>query len=174
MPTLPTLRALLIDELKDLYFAEKKLVKAIPKLAKAAEDSKLKATLTAHLTQTRGHVARLERAFSALGVAAAPKTCHAMVGLVQEGAEAIEAKGPSAVRDANIIGAAQRVEHYEMAGYGTAKAFAEALGEHKVVSLLQATLAEEGDANLKLTKISRSVNRAALISGNDEVFVTAA
>ncbi len=162
MSTLPTLHALLIDELKDLYHAENQLLKALPKMAKAATNPELKAGFTAHLAQTRGHVARLVKAMKILGVPAKGKVCHAMMGLVEEGAEAIATKGPDAVRDAALIGAAQRVEHYEMAGYGTARAFAQALGETPVADLLQATLDEEGQTNRDLTAISTAVNAQAL------------
>jgi ferritin-like metal-binding protein YciE len=173
MSSLPNLRALLIDELRDLYFAERQLVKAIPKLAGASTDTELKSAFKGHLRQTRGHVARLARAMKLLGTPVKGKTCHAIVGLIKEGGEAIGTEGPAPVRDANLIGAAQRVEHYEMAGYGTARAFAEALGERKVVDLLQATLDEEGGANEKLTEISAGINRAAL--GADALqFITAA
>ena len=164
MSSIPTLHALLIDELKDLYFAENQLVKALPKMAKAAADPELKEAFTGHLAETRGHVERLAEALKMLGAPLKGKTCHAMVGLVEEGGEAIGTKGPSAVRDANLIGAAQRVEHYEMAAYGTARAFAQALGESKVADLLDATLEEESEANEKLTAISEAVNADALAS----------
>jgi len=162
MSSIPTLEALLGDELKDLYFAENQLLKALPKMAKAAANPELKAGFVAHLAQTRGHVTRLARALKILGLPPKGKTCHAMLGLVKEGGEAIETKGPAAVRDANLIGAAQRVEHYEMAGYGTARAFAEVLGENEVADLLQETLDEETATNEKLTKISSVVNAGAL------------
>jgi ferritin-like metal-binding protein YciE len=165
MSSLPNLRALLIDELRDLYFAEHLLVKALPKMARAATDPDLKAAFTGHLKQTRGHVERLSRAMGILETRVKGKTCHAMEGLVKEGGEAIEADGPDEIRDANLIGAAQRVEHYEMAAYGAARAFAKALDEKDVVALLQATLDEEGAANKKLTKIAGSVNSAALEVG---------
>lgn len=155
---------LLINELKDLFFAENQLLKALPKMAKAATNSKLKAGFTGHLRQTREHVKRLAKALKILGCAPRGKTCHAMLGLVKEGAEAIETKGPAAVRDAGLIGAAQRVEHYEMAGYGTARAFALALKENAVAKLLQETLSEEGETNQKLTEISVAVNADALSS----------
>jgi ferritin-like metal-binding protein YciE len=165
MSSIPTLNALLIDELKDLYFAENQLVKALPKMAKAATNSALKAGFTGHLAQTRGHVTRLTQALKILGLPAKGKTCHAMLGLVEEGGEAIETDGPDAVRDANLIGAAQRVEHYEMAAYGTARAFAQALGENEVADLLQETLTEEGETNKKLIKIASTVNADALAAG---------
>lgn len=165
MPSIPTLHALLIDEIKDLYHAENQLLKALPKMANAATNAQLKVGFNSHLKQTRGHVARLARAMRILDLPVKGKTCHAMLGLVEEGAEAIATKGPAAVRDAALIGAAQRVEHYEMAGYGTARAFAQTLGESQVAALLQATLDEEGDTNKALTEISISVNSGALAVG---------
>jgi len=163
MSLLPTLRALLIDEIRDLYFAENKLLKALPKMAKAATNPKLKEGFRHHLAQTLTHVDRLAEALTSLGCPVKGKTCHAMLGLIEEGAEAIDVEGPAAVRDAALIGAAQRVEHYEMAGYGTARAFAQALKESSVARLLQATLIEEGATNQALTKISFVVNADALV-----------
>jgi ferritin-like metal-binding protein YciE len=165
MSVIKNLNALLIDELKDLYYAEKHLVKALPKMAKAASSSELKDAFTGHLEETKGHVERLEQAFEILGESAKTKTCHAMDGLIKEGGEAIDMDGPSALRDADLIGAAQRVEHYEMAAYGTARAFAEALGQDDVVALLQSTLDEEGNANKKLNTIASTVNSEALHVG---------
>jgi len=162
MSSILNLNALLIDELKDIFYAEKQLVKALPKMAEAATNPALKAAFTGHLEETRGHVARLTEAFEILGAPAKGKTCHAMVGLIEEGGEAIEMDGPSSIRDANLIGAAQRVEHYEMAAYGTARAFAQALGEDEVAALLQATLDEEEAANKKLMKIASTVNLEAV------------
>ena len=162
MSTVPSLQALLIDELQDLYHAENQLVDALPKMAEAATNPELKAGFVRHLEETRVHVERLEQVFDTLGESAKGKTCHAMKGLVEEGAEAIKLKAPSAVRDAALIGAAQRVEHYEMAGYGTARAFAEALGESSAAVLLQQTLDEEGAANKTLTEAARTVNAEAL------------
>jgi len=165
MSSIPTLHALLIDEIKDLFHAENQLLKALPKMAKAATSPDLKAGFAGHLAETHGHVTRLTQSLKILGLPPKGKPCHAMIGLVEEGAEAIEMKAPTAVRDAALIGAAQRVEHYEMAGYGTARAFAQALGENEIAGLLQATLDEEGATNKKLTKISRTVNASALASG---------
>ncbi len=161
MSTILSFDALLIDELKDLYFAEGQLVKALPKMAKAASNPDLKAAFIGHLAQTRGHVTRLAQALKILGRPPKGKTCHAMLGLVKEAAEAIEMKGPDEVRDSNLIGAAQRVEHYEMAAYGTARAFAHVVGENQVADLLQKTLDEEGQANNKLTQIAAIVNANA-------------
>lgn len=162
MSSIPNLHALLVDELKDLYDAENQLVKALPKMVKAATNPELKAGFSAHLEQTQDHVKRLSEALKLLKEPVKGKTCHAMAGLIEEGAEAIETKGPDAVRDAALIGAAQRVEHYEIAGYGTARAFAQALGETDVVELLQATLDEEGETNKQLTEISDVVNADAV------------
>ncbi len=164
MASIPTLHALLIDELKDLFHAENQLLKALPKMAKASANTDLRAGFNGHLGQTRVHVARLAKALKILGLPPKGKPCHAMLGLVEEGAEAIAMKAPASVRDAALIGAAQRVEHYEMAGYGTARAFAQALGETQIADLLQATLDEEGETNRKLTDISDTVNTAALVA----------
>jgi ferritin-like metal-binding protein YciE len=161
----PTLHALLIHELKDLFYAENHLIKALPRMARAATNAELKAGFTAHLAETRTHVTRLTEALKILGLPAKGKVCHAMLGLIEEGAEAIDLKGPAAVRDAALISSAQRVEHYEMAGYGTARAFAQAVGENRVAQLLQQTLDEEGDTNKKLTVISETVNAAARDGG---------
>ena len=161
MPALNSLRDLLIDELRDLHDAENRLVKALPKMAKAASHEELKEGFQEHLEQTRDHVDRLERCFKLLGEKARSKTCHAMKGLIEEGNEAIQDEAPDAIRDAKMIGAAQRIEHYEIAGYGTARAFAETLGETKVANLLQETLDEEGDTNKRLTAIAESVNEEA-------------
>jgi ferritin-like metal-binding protein YciE len=166
MSSIPNLRSLLIDELHDLYFAENLLVKALPKMAKAASDTELRAAFTGHLAETKGHVARLASAMKLLGIPVKGKTCPAMEGLVKEGAEAIDTDGPEAIRDANLIGAAQRVEHYEMAAYGVARAFARELGESGVAELLQATLDEEGAANKKLTKIAAMVNSEAFVAAS--------
>ena len=161
MPAIKSLRDLLVDELRDLHNAENQLVKALPKMAKAASHEELREGFQEHLEQTKGHVDRLERCFKILGEKAKGKMCHAMKGLVEEGAEAIESDSPDMVKDANLIGAAQRVEHYEIAAYGTARAFAETLGETKIVNLLQQTLDEEGETNKRLTAIAEEVNEQA-------------
>lgn len=168
MAALNSLRDLLIDELRDLHDAENRLVKALPKMAKAASHDELKEGFQEHLEQTRDHVDRLERCFKLLGEKARGKTCHAMKGLIEEGNEAIQEDAPDAIRDAKMIGAAQRIEHYEIAGYGTARAFAETLGETKVANLLQETLDEEGDTNKKLTVIAESVNEEANMGGEED------
>ena len=161
MTTIASLNDLLIDELRDLYNAENQLVKALPKMARAASHPELKKGFTKHLAQTKGHVQRLLRAFKLLGVPPKGKTCHAMAGLVTEGGEAIGMKGPAEIRDANLIGAAQRVEHYEIAAYGCARAFAAKLARDDVASLLQSTLDEEGETNKILTDLAAEVNDAA-------------
>jgi ferritin-like metal-binding protein YciE len=168
MPAVNSLRELLVDELKDLYNAENQLLKALPKMAKAASHEELKEGFTKHLEQTRGHVDRLDRALKILGEKAKGKVCHAMQGLVEEGTEAIEIEAPDAIRDAKLIGAAQRVEHYEIAAYGTARAFAQTLGETKVADLLQDTLDEEGETNKTLTALSETINEEANASGEEE------
>jgi len=168
MSSINSLRELLLDELRDLYNAENQLVKALPKMAEASSNEELKEGFTEHLEQTKEHVARLERCFELLTEKAGGKTCAAMEGLVEEGEEAIEDDAPEAIRDAKLIGAAQRVEHYEMAAYGTARAFAEVLGEEEVVDLLQETLDEEGETNKKLTSLAATVNEeASAVSANE-------
>lgn len=157
-----SLKELLLDELQDLYSAENQRVKALPKMAESASNPKLKEGFETHLQETRGHVDRLEQCFRILGEKTKEKTCHAMQGLVQEGEEAIDEEGSDAVRDAQLIGAAQRVEHYEIAAYGTARAFAETLGEDEVADLLQQTLDEEGETDEKLTDLAAEVNEEAM------------
>jgi ferritin-like metal-binding protein YciE len=168
MPAIKNLRDLLVDELRDLYNAENQLVKALPKMAKAAANDELRDGFQEHLEQTREHVDRLDRCFKILGANAKGKTCHAMKGLVEEGCEAIEMKAPDMIRDANLIGAAQRVEHYEIAAYGTARSFAETLGETKVADLLQETLDEEGETDKRLTALAEQINEEASQSDEEE------
>ena len=153
---MPALRELLVEELQDLLHAEGQLVKALPKMARAAHDPKLKQAFTNHLEETKGHVERLKQAFELLGARAKAKPCKAMQGLVEEGQEQItEGKEKEdAVADLMIVGAAQKVEHYEISGYGTCRALAEQLGENKVVKLLQQTLQEEEKADKLLTQLS--------------------
>jgi ferritin-like metal-binding protein YciE len=153
---LNSLRDLLLEELRDLYSAETQLVEALPKMAEAASSNELKTAFEHHLEQTRGHVSRLEKIFQEIGEKAAGETCEAMKGLIKEGEVLIKAQGPADVRDAGLIGAAQRVEHYEIAGYGTARSFARRLGDQRVASVLQETLNEEAEADKKLTSIAES------------------
>jgi ferritin-like metal-binding protein YciE len=154
------LKELYIDELKDLYSAENQLVKALPKMAKAATSEELSAGFTEHLEQTRGHGERLEKIFKELGESPKGKKCKGMEGLIEEGSEAIE-EYEGELLDAALIGAAQRVEHYEMAGYGTVIAFAEELGESEHVDLLNETLEEEKATDEKLTELSSDINAQA-------------
>ena len=156
-----SLRELYIDELRDLYSAETQLVKALPKMAKAASNQELRQAFEEHLRQTSGHVTRLEQIFEELGEKPTGKKCVGMEGLVKEGSELISEDFPEPVLDAGIIGTAQRVEHYEIAAYGTVRSFAEVLGESEQVSLLEETLNEEKEADKKLTQISENVNSEA-------------
>lgn len=157
-----SLQCLLVDQMQDLYDAENQLVEALPKMANAASSATLKAAFQSHLEETKGHVTRLEQAFKLLDKPAERKTCAAMNGLVKEGDEIVNARGDEDILDAALIAAAQRVEHYEMAGYGTARNFAQRCGRQDVADLLQQTLQEEGDADKKLTQIAESsVNLAA-------------
>lgn len=157
------LRQLFEDELKDIYWAEKALTKAIPKMIKKATSEELIEALENHLEVTKGHVERCEKAFELLGKAASAKKCEAMAGLTKEAEEIMESAEKGMVRDAGIISAAQKVEHYEIASYGTLCAFAKTLGEDQVADLLAKTLSEEKDANDKLTEIAESsINEEAL------------
>jgi ferritin-like metal-binding protein YciE len=154
---LQTLEDLFLHELKDLYSAENQLVKALPEMAQAATNPELKAGFEEHLEQTKGHVERLTKIGEQLGKKLTGHTCKAMEGLVEEGAELIDEDAEESVRDAGLIGAAQRVEHYEIAGYGTARTHADMLGFKKAARLLQQTLDEEERADKKLTQIAESV-----------------
>ena len=155
------LKELYIDELKDLYSAENQLVKALPKMAKAAASEELRQGFEEHLEQTKEHVARLEKIFKALDESPKGKKCVGMEGLVKEGSEVIAEDFEDAVKDAALIGAAQRVEHYEIAAYGTASEFAKILGESEQVSLLEETLQEEKETDQKLTDLSKEINPQA-------------
>lgn len=156
-----TMQELFVDELKDLYSAEKQITRALPKLAKATTSEDLKQAFLSHLEETNGHVTRLEQAFEILGKSPKGKTCVGMKGVLEEGSEVLEDTDKGAVRDAALIAAAQRVEHYEMAGYGSAHAFAKLLGQREIATLLEATLAEEKAADKKLSQISKQVNTEA-------------
>lgn len=148
------LEELYVDQLKDLYSAEKQLVQALPKMAKAANTPELRQAFNEHLEQTHEHVNRLEQIFSRLGSSSGRKKCKGMEGLIEEGQEAIKLEGDMRVKDAALIAAAQRVEHYEIAGYGTVRTFAEHLGFDGDRALLQQTLDEEGDTDKKLTSLA--------------------
>ncbi|MBV8483886.1 MAG: ferritin-like domain-containing protein [Verrucomicrobia bacterium] len=159
---LESVQDLLIAELRDLRNAEEQLVEALPKMAEAASSTELKSAFTHHLEETKKHVTRLDAVFENLNEKASGETCEAMKGLVKEGEEFIHAKGEPDVRDAGLIGAAQRVEHYEMAGYGTARTLAKRLGLHDIAQTLQKTLDEEAAADEKLTAVAEgNVNPTA-------------
>ncbi len=156
-----TIEDLFLDELKDLYSAEKQITKALPRMAKASSTPELSQAFTSHLEETKGHVERLEKIFEILGKRGTGKTCEGMKGLLLEGSEMMTELEKGAVRDAGLISAAQRVEHYEMAGYGTVRTLAQLVGKPEMVKLLEQTLSEEKAADEKLTRISTSVNQEA-------------
>jgi ferritin-like metal-binding protein YciE len=160
-----TMQELLIDELKDLYSAEKQIVRALPKLAKAASSPELQQALLGHLEETKGQVGRLEKIGEILGKRLTGKTCVGMKGVLEEGSEILEDTDKGTVRDAALISASQRVEHYEMAGYGSAREFAKLLEQAEVTVLLDETLGEEINADKKLSNISKQVNAEAKRAG---------
>lgn len=149
-----TLEELLLEEIKDLYDAEKQITKALPKLAKAASSPDLKAAFTEHLEQTKGQITRLEEVFEHLGQKAKSKPCLAMKGLIEEGQEQTQEDAEGSIMDLMLIGAAQKVEHYEVSGYGTVRTLAEAIGNDEVASLLRQTEEEEAETDRKLTQIA--------------------
>jgi len=156
-----SIRELLIDEMRDLYDAEKQLVKALPKVVKASADSSLSEAFEKHLDETKGHVERLERAFELLGERAKSKSCPAMRGLIEEAGQAVHTDGHGSLTDSAIICAAKKVEHYEIAGYGTLIAWANSLGLDEVAELLNETLEEEKAADGKLTDVGSRILTAA-------------
>jgi ferritin-like metal-binding protein YciE len=166
--SMDSLKDLYVDELKDLYNAENQLVKALPKMARKAAAPELKRAFQDHLTQTEGHVERLEKIFKAMGEKPGGKTCKAMKGLVEEGEEIIEEDGDDSVLDAALIGAAQRVEHYEIAGYGVVRTFAALLGKEEAMATLQRTLNEEAEADKKLTRLAESIINVEASEAEDE------
>ena len=155
---LETMKGLLLDELQDLYSAETQITKALPKMAKASTAPDLKHAFESHLQETEGHVQRLETIFKHLKESPKGKTCEGMKGLLKEGDERVKEGGEPEVLDAGLISAAQRVEHYEIAAYGSARTYAELLGEGEIVRLLEKTLEEEKAADQKLTKVAKKVN----------------
>ncbi len=162
-----SMRELLIDELSDLYSAEKQLVGALPKMAKAAACEKLRTAFEEHLAVTVNQLTRLESVFQELGEKPKRKKCKAMEGLIEEGAEVIKKKGLPEVKDVALIGAAQRVEHYEMAAYGTSRAIAESLQLITVAGLLQETLDEERDADTELNNLALSDVNAEAVAASE-------
>jgi len=151
-----SLKELYLEELKDLYSAEKQLVKALPKMAKNATNPELKQAFTDHLQETEGHVERLDQIFEMLGESSPRKKCKGMEGLIEEAKELLEEDASEEVLDAGLISKAQHVEHYEIAGYGTVRTYAQHLGLEDQAALLQQTLDEEGNANELLTQIAES------------------
>jgi ferritin-like metal-binding protein YciE len=150
------LQDLFVEQLRDMYDAGQRLVKALPKMAKAASSGELRAGFEQHLEQTKNHVSRLEQVFQQLGEKAKTETCEGMKGLIEEGDQMISAGGPDEVRDAALIAAAQKVEHYEIASYGTLCTWARQLGKHAAADLLHQTLDEEKATDEKLTQIAES------------------
>jgi ferritin-like metal-binding protein YciE len=157
-----SLRELYLDELRDLYDAEHRLVKALPKLAKEAESQELRSGFEKHLEQTKGHVERLQEIFESMGEKASGKRCAAMAGLIQEGDEMMGEDFATGVRDAALISAAQRVEHYEIAAYGCVRTWAVLLRESEAQNLLQQTLNEEKETDEMLTELSEGINVRAM------------
>lgn len=162
-PEFNSLEDLFLEQIEDLYDAEHRIIRALPKMSEAARDPDLKRVLDKHLAETRNQVDRLDTIFRSLNKTPERETCEAMKGLIREGEDMVGAKGSAEVRDAAIIAAAQRVEHYEMAGYGTARALAQQLGHTEAARLLESTLQEEKAADQVLTQVAeRSVNVHAL------------
>ncbi len=157
-----SLKELYAEELRDIYDAENQLVKALPEIAKAATSEELRSGFEDHLEQTKEHVRRLEQVLNEMGEKAKGKKCKGMQGLVSEGKEIIDEDFEDDVRDAALISAAQRVEHYEIAAYGTVRTYAEILGEQNAVSLLEKTLEEEKETDQKLTKLAEGINVEAV------------
>ncbi|HEY1471620.1 MAG TPA: ferritin-like domain-containing protein [Candidatus Acidoferrum sp.] len=162
------LKNLYVEELRDLYDAENRLVKALPKLAKAAESEDLRAGFEEHLEQTKEHVDRLRQIFESLDERPTGKKCAAMIGLIQEGQDILDEDFEDSVKDAALISAAQRVEHYEIAAYGCVKTWAGLLGETEAQSLLEKTLNEEKETDEKLTELSADINLVAIGAEQDE------
>jgi ferritin-like metal-binding protein YciE len=164
-----TLHEMLVDEIKDLYHAEKQLTKALPKMAKAANHEDLREAFEMHLEETREQITRLEEVFEALGEKVKAKPCAGMAGILEEGKDTMEEDAEGAVMDAALIAAAQRAEHYEIGAYGTCVEWARLLGLDEVASLLEATLEEEKAADQKLTALAESeINQAAVAEGQSE------
>lgn len=164
---LETMQDLFVEQLKDLYSAEKQLVQALPKMAKAATTPELAEAFTSHLAQTENHVSRLEQCLEQVNASGRGKKCKGMEGLIEEGKETIDEEGQDAVKDAGLIAAAQRVEHYEISAYGTARTMATMLGLDDLAELLEETLGEEEEADKLLSEIAQDqVNPQAMTAGN--------
>jgi ferritin-like metal-binding protein YciE len=163
-----TLRQLYVEELRGIYDAEKQLIKSLPKMAEAAGSNRLRAGFEEHLQQTREHADRLEQIFNALNEKSNGMKCKGMQGLVNECSEMIDEDFDSEVKDAGLISAAQRVEHYEIAAYGTVRRYATILEEQDAVSLIERTLKEEKETDHKLTELAESINAQAASIGSEE------
>jgi ferritin-like metal-binding protein YciE len=161
-----SLQELYVQQLRDLYNAENQLVKALPKMGKAAQSDALREGFEQHLEQTKGHIDRLEQIFGAMDESPKGRKCAGMEGLIQEGEEIIDEQSDSEALDSGLIASAQRVEHYEIAGYGTVRTFAELLGEEDAVNLLQQTLDEEKETDEKLTELAKELNAQAMNSAS--------
>lgn len=159
---LDNLHELMLEQLEDVYDAEHQIIEALPKMADAATSPELKSAFKEHLSQSREHVKRLEKAFKSLGETPTRKTCNGMKGLLKEGDEMLKAKAGSAVMDAGLIASAQRVEHYEMAGYGTLRTYAHLMNHSEAAELFQLTLDEEEMTDKKLSQLANKINVAAL------------
>lgn len=168
MSKISTPRDLLVEELKDLHSAESQLLKALPKMAKAATSEELREAFETHLGQTEEHVARLDRIGQQLGESLKGKKCKAMEGLIAEGKEIMEEDAEPVLMDLALIGAAQKVEHYEIAGYGNARTLAERVGEGDIAGILQETLDEEGDTDKLLTSVAMELDLETAKVGEDE------
>ena len=162
---LESLETLYIEELRDIYNAESQLLKALPKMAKAASSPELKQAFKEHLEQTEEHVERLDEIFEKLDKKPTGKTCVAMKGLIEEGSEIMKEEGEEHVLDAGLIAAAQKVEHYEIASYGTVRTWAEMLGEEDAAELLQQTLDEEGETDKRLTELAEEIVNVEAAAG---------
>jgi ferritin-like metal-binding protein YciE len=168
-----SVKDLFIDELKDIYDAEHRLTKALPKLAKTATSEELSGAFEDHLKQTEGHIARLEEIFKSLGETPKRKTCKAMVGLLEEGKGIMEEDALDHIKDLGLIAAGQKVEHYEMATYGCLRTWAEMLNQPKAAKLLQKTLDEEAVADEKLTEVAQGIQPEAIDDEDEEMMATA-
>jgi len=165
--SIKNLEDLFVDKLKDIYDAERRITKALPKMAKSATSEELRSAFEEHLRETEGQIERLDRIFESLDQTPGRKPCHGMMGLLEEGKELMEKEAPSSVMDAGLISAAQEVEHYEIGSYGTLKTWAELLGKRNEAKLLQQTLEEEEATDEKLSAIAETINAQAL-EGEDE------
>ncbi len=167
--SLDSLEKLFVEELRDIYNAEKQLTRALPRMARAAESPELQQAFTTHLKETEGQIQRLEKVFKEVGQAVRGKKCKGMEGLIEEGKEKMEEEGEPEVMDAALIASAQKVEHYEIAAYGCLRTYAELLGYSQAADLLQQTLQEEEATDKKLTQLGESgINQAAVMAGGEE------